>query len=132
MEKTTKSKANEVEASASNVNSLNEDGRIAQLESKIDKLVDVLDGFTDRLKKQEEKAKVHELSILPSAQSSPKASGPAGEKSMQVSREAPAALPSFEILKDDDKIQKAIQQRLQGPVSQRVLDLAKFMAKSWT
>ena len=113
MGKPTRSKTNEVEASASNVDSLNEDRRIAQLESKIDKLVDVLHGFNDRLKKQEEKAEVHELSILPSAQSSPKASGPAGEKSMQVSREAPATIPSFEILKDDDKIQKAIQQRLQ-------------------
>ena len=59
-----------------------------------------------RLRKQEEKVSVHELSVVPSAQSSPK-------QHRVVERDPrPKEVPSFEVLKSDSRIQLEVARRL--------------------
>ena len=64
----------------------------------------------DRLRKQEEKASFHDMSMVPSAHSSPK--HVKGGATQQPGTPKPAKLPSFEALKSDSKIQAEVAKRL--------------------
>ena len=75
-----------------------EGNRIEQLEKKVDKLLDVMAGMDDRVKKQEARADVRDVSPIPSAHSSV--------------RDSNHLLPSFEELRSDEKIQAEVQRRL--------------------
>ena len=64
----------------------------------------------DRLRKQEEKASFHDMSMVPSAHSSPK--HVKGGAAQQPGTSKPAKLPSFEVLKSDSRIQAEVAKRL--------------------
>ena len=67
---------------------------------------DQLKQQNERLHRQEEKTSIHDLSAVPSAQSSPKHSG------QEPVTSKPDKLPSFEVLKSDSKIQAEVARRL--------------------
>ena len=60
----------------------------------------------ERLRRQEEKASIHDLSAVPSAHSSPKHS------KQEPTASKPDKLPSFEVLKSDSKIQAEVARLL--------------------
>ena len=75
---------------------MNNSNRHVSVEEKLDKLIDTMASMEGRIRKQEDRSRIRDLSPVPSAHSSVR----------------DPKLPSFEELKSDDKIQMELQKRL--------------------
>ena len=94
--------------------SVNQDTSVGQ---KLDALLAIVQDMgeklkeqDDRLLKREEKASIHDISVVPSAHSSPKQTK--REATQQPGNSKPAKLPSFEVLKTDSRMQAEVTKRL--------------------
>ena len=92
--KTKQSEPKEISVISQNIDT-SENKRMEQLEQKVDKLLDVMAGMDDRVKKQEARTAVRDVSPIPSAHSSV--------------RDSNHLLPSFEELRSNEKIQAEVQ-----------------------
>ena len=92
--KTKQSEPKEMSVISQNIEA-SESKHIEQLEKKVDKMLDVMAGMDDRVKKQETRTAVRDVSPISSAHSSV--------------RDSNHLLPSFEELRSDEKIQAEVQ-----------------------
>ena len=101
------------------------------ISQKLDTLLEAVKNMGDqlkqqdeRLRRQEEKTSIHDLSAVPSAQSSTKHS----KQEPMVAK--PDKLPSFEVLRSDSKIQAEVARRLNDyqNVSRGEIGKANFLS----
>ena len=91
--------------------SVNQDTSVGQkLDTLLADMHEKLKEQDDRLRKQKERASIHDMSVVPSAQSSPIQLK--GEVTQQPGSSKPAKLPFFEVLKTDSSIQAEVTKRL--------------------
>ena len=93
-------------SAASGANDTGVSQKLDTLLEAVKNMGDQLRQQDERLRRQEEKTSIHDLSAVPSAQSSPKHS----KQEPMVTK--PDKLPSFEVLRSDSKIQAEVAKRL--------------------